>query len=221
MKIWLISDMHCKYSELAVYATDTEGIDMIICAGDPSTSRDCVYNEVEYRKFLDWFSNLPITHKILIGGNHDTALYKGLIKSKEIKSLGITYLNDETVTIEGVKIFGSPWTPTFGIGWGFNCNRDRLHKHWSLIEEDTDIVVTHGPPRGYLDNASDGFKCGCAALRKRIKEIRPKYHVFGHIHEEAGRQLKECNNITTYINASIVDLRHNVINNGQIINYER
>jgi Icc-related predicted phosphoesterase len=213
MKIWAISDLHTKYRLLTI----PDDIDMVICAGDASTTREWSFNEVEYRSFLDWYSNLPITHKVLIAGNHDTAVYNGLIKPKYIKSLGITYLNDETVIIDGIKIFGSPWTPTFGYGWGFNCDRSKLYKHWELIEEDTDIVITHGPGYGILDNNEEGKYCGDKSLTSALMKIQPKYNIFGHIHEQGGRQLKISDCKTTFINASVVGLRHGIINNGHII----
>jgi len=213
MKIWTISDLHCKYDQLKP-PTD---VDMVICAGDASTTREWLYNEAEYRAFLDWFKNLPIKYKVLIAGNHDTALANGLIKPKHIKAMGITYLNDETVTIEGIKIFGSPWTPTFGSGWGFNCDRSKIYKHWELIDPDTDIVITHGPPYGILDTNEKGDYCGDKSLHTALLKIQPKYSIFGHIHEQGGRTMELVDVKTKFINAAVVGLRHDVINNGHII----
>lgn len=144
-------------------------------------------NEPEVHEFLDWFSSLPIKYKIFIAGNHDTSIERGLIKSDYIFSKGITYLENSYVTIEGLKIFGSPLTPTFGVGWAFNKTRPKLERIWrNIIELDTDIIVTHGPPKGILDISFDRDsnleRCGDKSLLNRILEVKPKLSLFGHIH---------------------------------------
>ncbi len=95
-------------------------------------------------------------------------------------------MENESVEIEGIKIWGSPITPTFGIGWAFNKNRMKTHEVWKQIPTDTDIVITHGPPSTILDlsyNRENELEfCGDTSLRKRIFEINPKLSLFGHIH---------------------------------------
>jgi Icc-related predicted phosphoesterase len=100
-----------------------------------------------------------------------------------------TYLIDDMVTVEGLNIYGSPWQPTF-FDWAFNLDRGApLKEKWDLIPSTgVDILVTHGPPMGILDKVYDGERVGCEELAKAVKErIKPRLHVFGHIHEEAGR----------------------------------
>ena len=214
MKIWAISDLHCKATLLKI-PTD---VDMVICSGDASLTKDISWNDAEFNGFLMWFSNLPIKHKVFVAGNHDTSVEARMTKPEHFKKMGIIYLENETVTIEGIKIFGSPITPRFGFGWAFNCDRDSIHKYWDLIEEGTDIVVTHGPPFGVLDVAYYGNKpVGCKALYSKVAEIQPTYHIFGHIHEHAGLTETIPEIKTTFVNASVVNLQYKIDNHGHIL----
>ena len=181
MKIWHISDTHTYQDQLII----PEGIDLVIHSGDATSWRDPYRNEPEMWKFLEWFASLEILNKIFVAGNHDTSIESGLIRADRIKDYGITYLFNETVEIDGYKIWGSPYTPTFG-DWAFMKARNKIHKVWEQIPDDTDIVVTHGPPKGILDitNRRDNLQeqCGDSALLKRILAIEPSLVCFGHIH---------------------------------------
>lgn len=222
MKIWCISDSHCKHSELEV-----PNVDMVIHAGDASNYRDFSQNEAEMREFLHWFKNLPIKHKIYIPGNHDTSVEQGMHDVDDYPE--ITFLVNETITIEGIKIYGSPITPSFGYGWAYNSKVNKIKNYWDLIPDDTDILVTHGPPKGMLDYTQSRDKgttyvhCGCKTLLNRIQNIKPKYHIFGHIHDESlvynSGSFTPSGSKTTFINASVCNLRYNVQNQGNIINY--
>lgn len=206
MDIWHISDTHGHHHQLT-----PPKVDMVLFTGDGSNYRDQFRNEPEMRDFLNWFAALPIKYKVMIAGNHDSAVYHKLIKSKEIEARGIIYLEDSGVEIEGVKIWGSPWSPTYG-GWWYMKDRSKLNKNWMMIPEDVDILMTHTPPKGILDvsHKRDGSLelCGCSALMKRVRWIMPKYHLFGHIHDGNGiinagtRQLSGIR--TVFSNGSVV-----------------
>lgn len=218
MKIWSISDTHMIHDELVI----PDGVDMVIHAGDATNYQDKYRNEPELRAFFHWFSNLPIKYKIFTGGNHDTALASNMVEVPE----NIIILQDRTIEIEGVKIFGSPYSLTFGHGWAYNMNPNKATRRWDSIFSGTNIVITHGPPRGILDVTRDHARmieqCGDKSLLNRIIKINPDYHIFGHLHDEpyvynAGifHNPNLCK--TKFINASVVDLRHNFVNNGQVI----
>jgi Icc-related predicted phosphoesterase len=207
-----------------------DNIDMVIFSGDCSNPRDPYTNEQEVRNFITWFDSLPIKHKIFVAGNHDTSIEKGLITKDNFEQCGIHYLENETIEIEGLKIFGSPLSPTFGNGWAFNKDRNKLERIWmNIIDDDVDIVVTHTPPKGILDLAEkmDGTLefCGCKSLMNRIREINPKLHCFGHIHNNGdiiNRGSRELDDLDTlFSNGSIVtDRKFGVLNyhgNGNII----
>ncbi len=149
MKIWHISDTHTYHEQLRI----PEGIDMVIHSGDCSNPRDPYNNEPEVRQFLDWYKSLPIEHKIYVAGNHDTSIEKRLVQPIEFAEAGILYLEDDYVMVEGLKIFGSPYTPNFG-NWAFMKDRVKLDRYWPQAMPDyADIVVTHGPPKGILDKS--------------------------------------------------------------------
>lgn len=225
MKIWVISDTHGFHNELTI----PEGIDMIIHAGDFSNSKSPAFNYNEATEFLIWYDNIKdVKYKLLCCGNHDTSIEAGLIDKQIIKSFypSLTYLFHETIEIEGLKIFGSPYTPEFHQ-WAFNVKRQKLFKYWECIEENTDIVITHTPPMGILDLASrqdeSGYEqTGCRSLMKHIERVNPKLHVFGHIHSERGIKndgIREIGGLRTkFVNAAMLELRSNKkVNNGFIV----
>ena len=119
-------------------------------------------------------------------------------------------MNDSGVTIHGINIWGSPITPWF-YDWAFNRERGvEINKHWKLIPKNTDILITHGPPSGILDLVNADRTVGCEDLLKRINSIKPKVHVFGHIHEAYG---SEVSGYTKFINSSILDEHYEIKNN--------
>lgn len=207
-RIVCISDTHERHREM----TPPDG-DILIHAGDwtyvgdPSAVAD----------FLDWFASQPHKHKVFIAGNHEvtldpymsetyTARRFGMVgdfqKLREIVSSteGVHYLLDRQIEIEGLKIYGSPWQPAFG-GWGFNRKRGSdISKAWALIPTDTDILITHGPAYGQGDMLDTTERVGCVNLLQEIQDrVRPRVHVFGHIHHSYGIT---SDYVTTYINAS-------------------
>jgi Icc-related predicted phosphoesterase len=182
MKIWHISDTH-GYHYLLKLPHD---IDMVIHSGDCSNPRDAYNNEPEVREFIDWYKDLPIKYKVYVAGNHDSSIEKRLVTKKDFEDNGIIYLENEYVTIEDIKIFGSPHTPNFG-NWSFMKDRSKLDRFWkSAIHESCDIIVTHGPPKGILDKSYDRQhnmeSCGDKSLLNLVLEMQPAYVLFGHIH---------------------------------------
>lgn len=225
MKIWHISDTHTYHGFLKV----PEGIDMVIFSGDCSNPRDPYTNEQEVRDFITWFDSLNIKHKIFLAGNHDTSIEKGLITKDNFEQCCIHYLENDTVEIEGLKIFGSPLTPTFG-DWAFMKPAFKLDRVWkNVIDEDVDIVITHGPPKYILDFTENRYhqieSCGDKSLWNRIKEVNPKLHCFGHIHNNKdiiNRGTRTVEGLQTiFSNASVVtDAKFGLLKyhgNGNII----
>jgi predicted phosphohydrolase len=161
----------------------------------------------EIEMFLEWFNSLPYDNKILIAGNHDFLFETKPEKAAALlaKYPGIIYLNDSGCTVEGINFWGSPITPYFH-NWAFNRFSHEIQPHWDLIPEGTDVLITHGPPHGILDlTVYDRKSVGCPKLLTKVKQIKPKVHVFGHIHEGMGVHEEDG---TTFINASVVDLRY-------------
>ncbi len=206
MKVIFISDTHTKHNDVIL----PDG-DILIHAGDVSS----MGRENEINDFIKWFKELPHKHKIFVGGNHDFFFEKAetqIVQNKIPKN--VTYLDDSACSIEGLNIWGSPIQPEF-FNWAFNRKRGKeIKKHWDLIPNNTDILITHGPPYGVLDKTSDGEHVGCEDLRNKVFEINPKIHVFGHIHEEYGI-IKEKGIV--FINASLLNRRYQYTNEPIVI----
>lgn len=215
MKTWVISDTHLKHGELKI----PRKIDCVICSGDWADSKAPAINYEESLKFLNWFNSLHADYKILIAGNHNTAMqtqpYESLLKEK-LDKYGIYYLEDSSVSIEGLNIYGSPWTLEFGRDWAFNISKNHSGQIYDIIPEDTNILITHGPPYGILDLTKSGNLIGDCTLRKRVFNLsKLKYHIFGHLHE-CGGTIKNISGVT-FINAAAVNLNHTLTNNGIIL----
>jgi Icc-related predicted phosphoesterase len=194
MKIICISDTHNLHKDLKI----PDG-DILIHAGDMT----CVGGIDEIKEFNQWLGTLPHRHKIVIAGNHD--LYLDYVPSSA--NLFITnaiYLNDSGIEIEGLKIWGSPISPNYQ-DWAFNRERgEEIRKHWEMIPEDTDILITHCPPFGILDFNDKGKHEGCQDLLEIVhQKIKPRLHIFGHLHDAHG-QVKIGE--TIFVNASIVNM---------------
>jgi Icc-related predicted phosphoesterase len=195
MDICLISDLHGYRPQLG------KG-DLLIIAGDLNAWD----KPSEYIEFNEWLSQQNFKKIIVIGGNHDVYLEKNFSKgSQPFESA--EYLYDSVTEFEGLKIFGSPFTTKFP-GQNKQCMAFSVHSdfqlkdHFDLIPEGTDILITHSPPHGILDQCANG-RVGSEMLRQAILKVKPRLCCFGHIHEEGGKSIKI--NDTTFINASVVN----------------
>jgi len=219
MKFWHISDTHGLHWHLDIPSPDE--VDGILFTGDMSNQRDPYLNKEECITFLEWVKSLPYKYKIGIPGNHDTSIEKGLITKEQIlNDYDFILLVNESITVEGIKIYGSPVTPTFGFGWAYNAKQNKINKFWSSIPKDTEILLTHGPPKELLDTTRDFVNAGCKHLYNTILTLpKLKYSLFGHIHEDGGKILKTSKTgDVQFINGSIVNLRcTSVEHNGFII----
>lgn len=201
MKLVAISDTHGKHHQLQLPEGDT-----LIHAGDISMKG----GEDEVDSFLEWFGQQPFKHKIVIAGNHD--FYFERTPEHEILNRipgNIVYLNDSGITIEGLRIWGSPVSPWF-FNWAFNRHRgDPIKRHWELIPGETDILITHGPVFRTLDRNNKGQHVGCKDLFGRVNEIQPQVHICGHIHEAYGTITRSG---TRFVNASVVNSQYEMAN---------
>ncbi|MBE8222231.1 MAG: metallophosphoesterase [Bdellovibrionales bacterium] len=192
MKLTFISDTHNHHSKLNL----TSG-DILIHCGD-FTNKGSI-SDVE--NFSTWMQKQNFKYKIVISGNHDFGLEdeRRFVSESLLKEKDIIYLNDTGIEIKGIKFWGSPVQPAFR-NWAFNKERgEEIKKHWDLIPQNTDVLITHGPAFGILDKCKTGENVGCKELLTAVNNIKPKIHAFGHIHEAYGTQ--ETNGIK-FINAS-------------------
>lgn len=167
----------------------------------------------EWKRFCRWFAAQDATFKIAVGGNHDNPLAhaKRAWAIHEATNHGITYLQDSSITIEGLNIYGSPWTPDFGGTEVFHLpdGSPELAAKWDHIPSDTDILLTHGPALGLLDSFSPTTPhLGDALLLKALDRIQPRIHVCGHIHAGYGQTQ---HGPTQVVNASLVDSDYSLV----------
>ena len=186
-KIIAISDTHLQHDFKV-----PDG-DILIHAGDATFIGDMD----EIVRFNRWFSELPHKYKVFVPGNHDKMFESNEGFARSLIDNDVHVLINESIVIEGIKIYGSPWTPQF-YDWAFMYRRGAPAKAcWDLIPEDTDILVTHGPPHGILDEThyisyvGENPHVGCEELFKAVKRIKPRIHIFGHIHHAIGKHVQE------------------------------
>jgi Icc-related predicted phosphoesterase len=153
--------------------------------------------------FNDWLGELPHRHKIVVPGNHEFFLEAD--PSERFMLDNAVVLINEGTEIEGLRIWGSPVTPLYGGAFGLSSTKDRK-RLYAQIPRDIDVLVSHGPSFGILDTAPiSGLHEGCPELLDAVEQVRPKLHVFGHIHTAYGILQTEH---TTFVNASRLGL-HN------------
>jgi Icc-related predicted phosphoesterase len=160
--------------------------DVLIHVGDflnDSSNKKC---KRSFYSFDDWLSEQDFAIKLVIAGNHDRLLDPG---EKPIKLQNATYLQDQYFIYEGVTFYGSPWTPSYhGV---FNASETQLFDKYNNISNSVDVLITHGPPRGILDKTSTNKHIGSKALLGALNKIKPKVHVFGHVHFSYGEHYEE------------------------------
>ena len=247
--ITAISDTHNKHKQLN---GKLPGGDILIHSGDIS-SLGRKHEVQSFVEWFNGINNY--THKIFIAGNHDMSFDREILLRNKLahfegrnindydtscsegkpqwleELLGIHlhpnvyYLENSSIDIEGLKIWGSPYSPTFGYGWGFNVDRGYdAAQIWNQIPLDTDIVITHSPIYGYNDRTSNtNENVGCADLYHRLHEVKPHLHFSGHIHEGYGwgtiPYKDEWGDIYTF-NGSTCNLRYEAIQDPIKFNYD-
>jgi Icc-related predicted phosphoesterase len=218
-RITFISDTHTKHDKLNGFLP---GGDILLHSGD-LTGRGYI---TEIENFMKWYDNINnYDTKVFIAGNHDFGFQddneklRGLLTGYKT----IDYLEDELMMVGGdydnmIKIWGTPWQPEFH-NWAFNLPRgEKIKEKWDMIPVDTDILITHGPPMGKLDYVPyDSVNVGCEELMKRVEEIKPKIHVFGHIHEGYGYVF---DGNTHFINAAVLNGRYEFRNKPITVDWD-
>lgn len=204
MRLVLLSDTHTMHDKVSVPDGD------VLChAGD--LALDGSAREVQ--QSLDWLNLQPHSTVIAIAGNHDWAFQC----NADALELGrVLYLENSSCHIDGVDFYGSPVTPEF-CDWAFNVPRgNAIKRYWDAIPEHVDVLLTHGPPRGILDQSRPGksHPLGCEELLPRIEVLKPKVHAFGHIHGAYGQ--RESNG-TKFFNCSVVNEVYRVVNQPHVV----
>lgn len=217
MKIVCISDVHGKWSKLVIPECD-----ILISAGDYSFRGELHM----VRDFHKWMGKQPAKHKISVQGNHEKQVEANFTLSKQMAEEacpGIHFVDEGLVEVEGLKIWCSAITRFFH-NWAWNRHPgEEIQKHWDLIPNDSDIIVTHGPCYGLGDSLVqfNGMKCeweelklGDGQLLKKVLEVKPKLHVSGHIHPGYGIYGQSG---IIFVNAAICDDSYTPVNKPIIV----
>ena len=245
MRITHISDTHNKHKQLD---GKLPGGQILIHSGDISS----LGRKQEIESFIKWFDKQDYMHKVFIAGNHDMTFDREILLRDKLAHFegrteydtecaegkpewlvemlanlpdNVYYLENSSIKLEGINIWGSPVSPSFGYGWGFNKDRGHdINEVWSTIPMDSDIVITHSPIYGYNDRAQNtNQNVGCSDLYHRLHEVKPHLHFAGHIHEGHGwgtiPYKDEWGDIYTF-NGSTCNLRYEAINNPITFDYD-
>lgn len=199
MRLLHFSDTHNLHRQL----NNLPAADIVVHSGDMSMAG----TGDEFMDFVGWFGALNYDYKIFIGGNHDFCLEGMIVESiQQLLPNNCFYLCNSGISIEGLKFWGIPFFFSDDIS-GEYINMI------SQIPKDTDILISHRPPLGILDNANNTV-FGCPDLLQRVLDVRPRYHLFGHIHDAYG--IKESK-YTTFVNAALLDEDYRLLNNPFIL----
>jgi Icc-related predicted phosphoesterase len=198
MRLVIISDTHCQHEELGVLRGD-----VLIHCGDSGNGFTRHTDDV--KRLHDWFGRQEFERILCIGGNHDFEMEERRRATTPVLQ-NAEYLEDRPFHYRGVHFYGAPWTPELQ-GWAFYLPPDEMRAKWELVPTQTDVLITHTPPLGILDQNRTGRSCGCPDLANRMLELRPRIHCFGHIHASAGT-LEQSG--TTYVNASMVKSQYQI-----------
>ena len=186
MIICAISDTHSLEAELTIPPCD-----LLIHCGDWSFFGK---SEKAMDRFIEWFAEQPARHRLLTCGNHEYPVQADPAKWRR-RVRNATLLLNESITNQGIKLWGSPVSPVDGaFGMSSEAEREKLY---ATIPEDTDILITHGAPKGILSGEG-----GCAALRRAVIRVKPRLHCFGHVHSAYGVLPTKS---TLFVNAAIMD----------------
>lgn len=181
--IFAFADTHGMYRRLAIPAE----ADILICAGDACEG----FNPADLQDFFAWYTAIPAKLRIFVPGNHDRIFNQEPIRARNLIPGGVVYLENKGMEFDGIKFYSVPARPY-------------LRDTKATIPSGIDFLITHGPAYSYLDR-----DLGCKQLFLSVASAQPKYHIFGHVHEE-GLQRKAMLGGTTFLNVSYFEeLRKN------------
>jgi Icc-related predicted phosphoesterase len=190
-------------ADLHGYLPEVPRCDVLFVAGDicptgderPETQRSWLHST-----FARWLADVPAATVVGVAGNHD---FVGETDPSALRDLDWHYLQDESIKIDGISVYGSPWTSRFQE-WAFMLTEEELSRHWEGIPEGIDVLCVHSPPAGYGDWIS-GHHIGSPSLLETIDARAPKLCVFGHVHQGYGRWQRGT---TELVNAAHCDMEY-------------
>jgi len=229
--IVVLSDTHNSIKKISIPKGD-----ILIHCGDFTTTS----HPEEYEDFISYLkTDTNFKYKIVIAGNHDLFMdppfYDAMLKDlyhkgfdynfdlaneyKEKIKQNCIYLENSGCEIMGLKLFGAPTMPEDYLCPFSRQRGSKMLAQWKKIPNDVDILITHTPPKGILDLTLKEKNAGCLDLREEVENrIRPKLHVFGHIHESYGISFQKD---IIYVNAAICNRSYKPINMPVVFSWKR
>lgn len=195
MRLVCISDTHSLHDQIPKIPDG----DILVHAGDCTASGRLSQLE----QFTDWMGRLPHKHKVLIAGNHDYCFERDPESSREMcNKRGVIYLQDQSVVIDSLSLYGFPWQPIFRH-MAFNAPERELEERLRNVPDNTHVLISHGPALRIFDFIpAENAHVGCYALAQRIEQLPSlKAHICGHIHESYGYAVRESDGLK-FANAS-------------------
>lgn len=184
IRVVCLSDTHDQVAQ------DVPDGDLLVHAGDLTNPGGAEH----IQKQIDWLDSLPHRHKVVIAGNHDSWFdlrsrrSEDKLEGRRIDFKGVHYLQNGSVSLDfadgrNLNVYGAADIPA--CGGNDNAFQYPPDKHpWSgRIPLETDVVVTHTPPRSHLD-----LGLGCPGLLEEVWRVKPRLHIFGHIHWGRGKE---------------------------------
>ena len=179
LTILAAADLHGKrqaYKSLAYHARQRD-IDIVVLAGDLTRYRDDALEE-EIKDILKSIKK-PV---LFVMGNDDAYEWQS--------EYNLVNLNMKRYVYHDIPFSGYQYSNPFAGGDFEKTEEEQaldLIKLKELVDSDT-VLVTHNPCYGILDEPDTGRHEGGRGLGELCSSLRPKYHIFGHIHESAGVQ---------------------------------
>lgn len=196
MRILHLSDTHGCHHQLR----NLPEADVAVHSGDFTMNG----SQEEAIDFMNWFCDLPYKHKIFICGNHDDCLYEANIEGLDSN---VHYLCNSEIEIDGVTFYGVPMFMR-------DCICERQSYNYRQIPSNTNVPITHTPPFGILD-FDDGINYGSEELLSIVSAIKPRLHLFGHIHRQHGILMRAQ---TIFSNGAILSARYSILHTPNVLN---
>lgn len=207
MKICAVSDLHG-------FLPDIAPCDLLLIAGD-----SCPIDRIDARRqrewaatsLVGWMEEIPAARIVWIAGNHDAFLWSAGLPHQLAQQARATYLQDSEIEVDGLRIWGTPWTQGLGAAaswWAFDLAILSGADPFAHIPEGTDIVLSHSPLLGISDMTLAGAQVGSLQLLDRVREIQPRLVVHGHIHEGRGRRVLRAGSDVIVANAAVCDVTY-------------
>lgn len=208
MILKIISDTHNNHN----LHTNLE-CDVLIHCGDFATKG----NYTECYNFLQWFVKQPAKYKLFVTGNHDRHIRDKDPLKLLADTYGLHYLNNSGIIINGIYFWGNGYTPSVDKTGTYHMQHDFLTRKnaWKNMPDNIDVLITHVPPKGILDKNIQGVSCGCDQLLEQVKIKKPKYNVFGHIHEQGGLTARAYD--TVFINTAVKNENYKTVRDYKLV----